>query len=169
MGMAERIGETFFWPGINPDIIQTRGGCMTCVHEVPSQPAGFPVPTPSPDYPFQMIVEDYFSLQGQNFLVVADRFTGWNTILSTPQGKFDGQHLVTIMRDFCATWNIPEHITMDGGPQMMSGVFQKWLKDWDIMHRPSSAYFPHSNNIAETAVKSFKRMLQDCVSRGWTH
>ena len=127
--MAGRIDKTVFWPGINPDIIKMRGGSMTCVRLAPSQPAGFPVSPPSPDYPFQMIVEDYFSLQGQNFLVVADRFTGWNTILSTPQGKFDGQHLVTIMRDFCATWNIPEHITMDGGPQMMSGVLQKWLKD----------------------------------------
>jgi hypothetical protein len=29
------------------------------------------------------------------------------------------------MRDFCTTWNIPEHITTDGGPQMMSGVFQR--------------------------------------------
>ena len=69
------------------------------------------------------------------------------------QGKFDGKHLVTIMRDFCATWNIPEHITTDGGPQMMSGVFQKWMKEWEITHRPSSAYFPHSNSRAETAVK----------------
>ena len=92
-----------------------------------------------------MIVADYFSLHGHNFLVIVDRFTGWNAIVSTPQGKIDGQHLVTIMRDFCATWNIPEHITTDGGPQMMSGVS------------------PHSNNRAETAVKSSKRMLQDCV------
>jgi hypothetical protein len=112
-----------------------------------------------------MIVADYFSLHGHNFLVIADRFTGFNAIVSTPQGKFDGQHLVAIMRDLCATWNIPEHITMDDGPQMMSGVFQKWMKDWEITHRPSSAYFPHSNNRAETAVKSSKRMLQDCVSR----
>ena len=97
--------------------------------------------------------------------MIADRFTGWNAIVSTPQGKFDGQHLVTIMRDFCANWNIPEHITTDGGPQMMSGVFQKWMKDWDIKHVPSSTYFPHSNSRAETAVKSSKRMLQDCVSR----
>ena len=48
---------------------------------------------------------------------------------------------------------------------MMSGVFQKYMKDWDITHRPSSAYFPHSNNRAERAVKLSKRMLQDCVSR----
>ena len=48
---------------------------------------------------------------------------------------------------------------------MMSGVFQKWMKDWDITHRPSSAYFPHSNSRADTAVKLSKRILQDCVSR----
>ena len=47
----------------------------------------------------------------------------------------------------------------------MSGVFQRWMINWDITHRPSSAYFPHSNNRAETAAKSSKRMLQDCVSR----
>ena len=78
-------------------------------------------------------------MHGHNFLVIADRFTGWNAIVSTPQGKFNVQHLVTIMNDFCATLNIPEHITRDGGPQMMSGVFQKWMKDWDITHRLSTA------------------------------
>ena len=82
-----------------------------------------------------MLLADYFSLQGHNFLEIADRFTGWNAIVSNTQGKFNG-HLVTIMRDFCVTWNIPEHITTDGGPQMMSGVFKKWMKDWDITHRP---------------------------------
>ena len=105
---------------------------MTYIREAP---AGFPVSPPSPDYPFQMIVADYFSLHGHNFLAILDRFTVWNAIVSTPQGKFDGQHLVTIMRDFCATWNIPEHITTDGRPQMKSGVFHKWMKDWDITHR----------------------------------
>ena len=87
LGMAGRIDETVFWLGINPDIIKTRGGCMTGICEAPSQPAGFPVSPSSQDYPFQMIVADYFSLHGHNFLVVADRFTGWNAIVSTPQDK----------------------------------------------------------------------------------
>ena len=69
-----------------------------------------------------------------------------------PPGKFDGKHQVTSMRDFCATWKVPEQITTYGGPQMMSGVFQQWMKDWDITHRPSSACFHHSNSRAETAV-----------------
>ena len=84
--------------------------------------------------------------------MIADRFSGWNSIISTPPVKFDGQNLVTILRDFCATWNIPENLTTDGRPQMMSGVFQQWLKDWDIKHRPSSAYFPHSNSRAKRIV-----------------
>ena len=29
--MAGRIDETVFWPGINPDIVRTRGSCMTCI------------------------------------------------------------------------------------------------------------------------------------------
>ena len=36
---------------------------------------GLPVSLPSPDNPFQMILADYFSLHGHNFLVIADRFT----------------------------------------------------------------------------------------------
>ena len=47
----------------------------------------------------------------------------------------------------------------------MSGVLQKWMKDWDIVHRPSRAYFPHSNSRAKTPTKSSKRTIQDCVSR----
>jgi hypothetical protein len=48
---------------------------------------------------------------------VRDRFTVWNAIVSTLTGKFDCQNLVTSMRDFCTTCNIPEHVTTDGGPR----------------------------------------------------
>jgi hypothetical protein len=40
-----------------------------------------------------------------------------------------------------------------------------WLRKWDVQHHPSSAYFPHSNSRAEIAVKSTKRMLQDCLTK----
>ena len=83
-GMSGRIDESIFWPGINIDIIKTRGSCKTCVREAPSKTAGFPTAPPSLDYPFQMIVADYFSLQGHNFLIVADRFTGWQMVNPAP-------------------------------------------------------------------------------------
>ena len=91
-GMTGRINDTVFWPGIHTDIIKTRAGCETCMREAPSQPAGFPNAPPSPEYPFQMIVADYFSLHGDNFLIIADRFTGWQQVYPAPPGKFVGQH-----------------------------------------------------------------------------
>ena len=71
--MPGRIDETVFCPGIKPDILRTRGSCITCIRVAPSQPAGFPVTPLSPDYPLQMLVADYFLLHGHNILVIADR------------------------------------------------------------------------------------------------
>jgi hypothetical protein len=46
---------------------------------------------------------------------------------------------------------------------------RKWMKDWDIIHRPRNVYFPNSNNRAEAVVKLSKRMLRDFVSRAGGH
>ena len=164
-GMTARIDGCVFWPGIHTDIIRTRNSCKTCTREAPSQPAGFPTAPPSPEYPFQMIVADYFSLQGHNFLVVACRFTGWQQVFSAPPGQFDSKTFINCLRQFFGCWNIAEHLTTDGGPQMVSAEVQAWLMKLDVHHQISSSYFPHANSRSEIAVKSTKRMLQDCVTR----
>ena len=75
--MIGRVEDTVFWPGISTDIIKTRGSCLTCVKDAPSQPAGTPV---TPSFPFQYVVGDYFSLADTNNLVLGDRFSGWLSI-----------------------------------------------------------------------------------------
>jgi hypothetical protein len=73
-GMIGRVEETVLWRGISTDIIKTRGSSLTCVRDTPSQPAGTPVAPPSPSFPFQFVVGDYFSLARVNYLVLGDRF-----------------------------------------------------------------------------------------------
>ena len=43
----------------------------------------------------------------------------------------------------------------------MATVVKKFLDKWGVRHRVSSAYHPHSNNRAETAVKTCKRLLME--------
>jgi hypothetical protein len=160
-GMNNRVEQAVFWPGLTTEILTTRHACMTCIKDAPSQPAGVPVPPPSPEYPFQMVVGDYFSLQGQNYLVMADRFSGWLSIYEAGKGEFDGATLEKQLRRYFLTFNIPEEFSSDGGPQMMSEVVQNFLQRWGLKHRLSSAYNPHSNSRAELAVKSGKRILRD--------
>ena len=45
----------------------------------------------------------------------------------------------------------------------MSANKQQFLDDWKVGHRISSAYNPHANLRAESAVKSMKRMITDNI------
>ena len=47
------------------------------------------------------------------------------------------------------------------GPQFKASKVKRFLKQYGVHHRQSSAYFAHSNCRAELAVKSEKRMLLD--------
>ena len=165
-GMLGRVEDTVFWPSITTDIIRTRGSCLTCVRDAPSQPAGSPVAPPVPSFPFQYVVGDYFSLAGTNYLVLGDRFSGWLSIYSAGRGEFDAKSLVNKSREYFTNFNIPEELATDGGPQMTSAVFQKNLKAWGIRHRLSASYNPHSNCRAELAVKAGKKLLRDNVGPG---
>ena len=119
--MISRVEDTVFWPGICTDIIKTRGGCRTCIRDAPSQPAGSPMAPPSPSFPFQYVVGDYFSIAGVNYLVLGDRFSGWISIYTASKGEFDAK--VKRSREYFTNFNIPEEIATDGGPQIMSDVF----------------------------------------------
>ena len=80
-GMIERAQASVWWPGITPQIKERREKCRNCNEHMPSQPSTPPVNLPQPEYPFQQIVSDYFQEQGHHYLVIADRFSGWPTVL----------------------------------------------------------------------------------------
>ena len=109
------------------------------------------------------MVGDYFSLAGTNYLVLGDRFSGWLSIYTAGTGEFDAKGLVKKTREYFTTFNIPEELATDGGPQMTSTTFQNSLAAWGVHHRLSASYNPHSNCRAELAVKTGKRLLRDNV------
>ena len=86
-GMTARAEQSVFWPSITRDIVESRASCRECHRIAPSQPAAPPVSPPSPEYPFQMQVCDYFSLHGRNYLALADRYSGWLTVYRVGSGN----------------------------------------------------------------------------------
>ena len=98
--------------------------------------------------------------------MIGDRFSGWLSIFEAGAGAFNAKSLVKRMREWCEIFNIPEEIATDGGPQMTSTEFKESFKAWDVRHRLSSAYYPHSNCRAELAVKAGKRLLRDNTGPG---
>ena len=163
VGMTSRAAEAVFWHDMSADIQKMRNMCKACTRNAPSQPAGPPVRPPSPAYPLQLMVGDYFSRGGHNFLVVADRYSGWFSIYKTGTGEYDAEALTQNLRQHFITFGVPEEYASDDGPQFKAHKFANLLKTWGVYHRQSSAYFPHSNSRAELAVKTAKRCITENV------
>ena len=50
-------------------------------------------------------------------------------------------------------------LVSNNGLQFTSALFQKFIKDWEIAHKPSSPNFPQSNGLAERPVQTAKDIL----------
>ena len=69
--------------------------------------------------------------------------------------------LIECFREYFAMHGIPEEISSDGGSTYMAYETQKFLADYGVRHRVSSVAFPHSDQRAELAVKSVKRLCRE--------
>ena len=113
--------------------------------------------TSTPEFPFQSTATDLFHYQGHKFLLYVDRFSAWLEIALTPRS--DACTIIDNLRRWFTTFGVPMILASDGGPPFDSGSYTRFLQDWGINRRLSSAYFPRSNGRAELGVKSGKRLL----------
>ena len=160
-GMTLRAQSSVWWPGITPQIKETRDKCRVCHENTPSQPSAPPQPLPQPDYPFQQIAADYFQVGGHHYLVIVDRFSGWPAVQFCGGSSNSASKLREWLRQYFATYGIPEELSTDGGLTFTAYETEKFLSDYAVRHRLSSVAFPHSNQRAELGVKSMKRLIRE--------
>ena len=161
-GMKSNARDRFFWPGLDADIRQKREQCPSCTENAPSQADEPLILTPPPEMPFQQVAVDYYHAGNHDYLIYADRYSGWTEVAVVPNTSFNifKKNVITWFR----TYGIPEEISSDGGPPFNSADYNEFLKCWGISKRLSSAYYPQSNGRAEVAVKTMKRALSGNVN-----
>jgi transposase InsO family protein len=148
-----------------------KSSCSVCNRIAPSQPAEPLKPSPAPTYPFKLTVADYFTLKGFVYLVYADGYTGWVTVVKCPPHGADAGNLKRELCTLFCVYGAPVELATDGGQPFASHGVQQFLQDWGVKWRLSSAYYPQSNGRAELAVKreprnasSKKTLLQTVIS-----
>ena len=164
--MVSRADAAVFWPNIISDIHSIRDRCFACNRNAPSQPSLPPTPPVLPEYPFQSICADYFTLQGTDYLVSVDRYSNWPSIQRAGPGEATSKKLILEIKKHCSTFGIPEELSSDGGPQFSSKETRDFLENYGIRSRISSVSNPHSNCRAEIGVKTMKRLLADNTGPG---
>ena len=143
-GMQMRADKMVWWPGLAPAIIQMRNQCRICQEIAPSQANLPPVPLRDPDYPFQLICADHFAIEGGQYLVIVDRFSGWPVVEYCGQTVGSAGNLVAALRRYFGSYGVPEELSTDGSTVFTSELTTDFLRTFKVNHRLSSPHNPHS-------------------------
>ena len=154
--MMKTLEARVYWPNMSTSLQQTRDECDWCIKRAPSQAKLPPADIENPTKPMQSICIDFATVGGRRYGIMVDRYSNWPTVWSCRS-----KTLCNWLADHIKIFGMPEIISTDRGTEFMALDFQNMMKENDIHHRTSSAYNPHSNNRAETAVKSMKRLLDE--------
>ena len=117
------------------------------------------MPTTLPDYPWQKIGTDLFTLNGATYLVTSDYFSRYLEVSKLMSTTTSG--VVSALKPLFAKYGIPEEVVSDNGPQYASQEFGDFAKEYNFKHTTSSPHFPQSNGHAERAVQTAKRLLKN--------
>ena len=166
-GMNARASTAVYWPGMHNDINNARDKCRDCNSIAPSQSKEPMISSIPATYPFEKVVSDYFSSVGVKYLLYADRYSGWISVVRI--GSFEGNtnFLKSFLVRLFAVFGVPTELSTDGGPPFNSHEYSAFLQRWGIVPRLSSSHYPQSNGRAELAVKTAKRILMNnCDNNG---
>ena len=106
-----------------------------------------------------------FKKNGREYIAYADRLTGW-VELAYFKTTTKSSDVINVVRNIFHHFGVPEQISLDGGPNLMSKEFSNFLTIWGVEHRLSSSYYPKSNGRAEAAVKTMKRLIMENTGKG---
>ena len=98
-----------------------------------------PVDLIIPEYPFQHICMDYFSLNNKSFGIFVDRFTNW-------PGVYIGDSaddVCRILAQICEDYGIPETLTTDGAHCYMAKSVRVRKILWHYLQNQFSCKSPH--------------------------
>ena len=136
-----------------------KANCGTCIINAHSQQREPLILSPPPQWPFQQVCGDVFSVAEHDYLSIVDRFSGWICIYHFGPRQCTSASLISTCRSLFTVYGAPEQFSSDGGPQLNSAAFKEFLLRWGKKHHLSSVEYGQSNGRAELGVKAAKRII----------
>ena len=114
--MVARASNSVWWLNMNDDIRTMRANCRMCDSNTSSQAKEAPVPLPDLPYLFQQICLDYVILEARQYLVIANRYSGWASTQQAKKGN--GSKLINSLRTHCETFRRGTTVHLGGAADL---------------------------------------------------
>ena len=113
-----------FWPGINKAIEEGVWQCETCMRFQDKNATTPLTPTPTPSHPWKMCASDIFTLDGMDYLILADSYSKVILVCNLPTSKGNSaQKSSTSSKNCCVIMAHQKSYTQIMGPQYTSAAF----------------------------------------------
>ena len=89
---------------------------------------------------------------------MACRYSSWSTVCRAKD--YTSKVLISRLMERAGKFGVMNELATDGASVYKSAKTEEFLSRFGIKHRVVSAYNPHSNQLAEGAIKAIKRMLR---------
>ena len=133
-----RARTSVYWRGISKDIEETTKTCRTCEELQNIQQKKPLITSEVPPRAWHTIGADLFTLDGSEYLVVADYYSKYPFVRIIPSGQSNSSTVVKIMRQLFSEQGIPVGIRSDDGPHFSGQSFQEFAGDLSFKHITSS-------------------------------
>lgn len=153
-----RAKSCIFWNGINQEIEKMVQQCPVCQECGNSQRAETLQPHEIPTRPWQFVATDLFTLDGKEYLLVADVYSKYPIVRQLPQ-QTTSHAVIRLLKEIFSEQGTPERLMSDNGPQYNSAMFVEFAKDWNFQHVTSSPRYPQSNGYIERQVQTVKNTM----------
>ena len=143
---------------MNADLKEYISACSICHSHETSQQRDTLMPHDVPDRPWAKVGTDLFSISDTSYLIVVDYYINFWEV-----NKLDNTDSVTVikkMKTHFARYGISDQVVSDNGPQYTSHHFANFSRTWDFEHITNSPGHSQSNGMAESAVKTAKRIIK---------
>ena len=141
-----RASSAIWWPRLSKQLTNFIQKCPKCAREC--KPNKEPLlPTTLPEYPWQQVATDLFTLKGSDYLVVADYFSSYPEVIQ--MRPTTSLSVINTLNSVFARHGIPKTLRSDNGPQFTSREFANFADSYQFRHTTSSPHYPASNGQAE--------------------
>ena len=152
-----RVAMSVWWPGVANDVQEMVQSCKECAEKSVQRKEPL-IPTPLPDYPWQVAGTDLFELNHSHYLIVVDYFSRFPEVIKLTSTT--SANVIAALKAVFTRHGIPEIVRSDNGPQYLSAEFAQFASTYGFSHVTSSPRYPQSNGQVERAVQTVKMMMK---------
>ena len=157
----ERARSCLFWVGMNKDIEKYSRMCKVCQTYQNNQTKSQMVQRQAPQLSWSEVGADVFEFYGEQFLEVVDYYSNFIEVVRLEDTC--SETIIRKMRSIFARHGIPLKLFTDGASYFTSNKFTLFVEQWNFTHITLSPHYPKSNGLAESAVKTCKKIFRNCI------